>query len=377
MAADRQLSGPEIGQLTDVLRSAFDPNTFDRLLFHRLNRHVYDLAPVNADFETSVDAVIERANMEGWWDELVQKAREVNPGNPRLLTFSQQFGMVSIDQTKTRQELERIIKPQNPMLDVNVWRTQLGEIESRVCRIEFETEQGKVIYGTGFLFGGPDVVMTNYHVMEAVIAGKNNTKTADGLSAQANKVVCRFDYKRTANGTVLNPGVTFNLATDWLIDQSENYPLDQDPPADRLDYALIRLATAAGDDTIGDKSNPTGDKRGYIPWPANPFNPVAGSGLSIMQHPRGDPLKLALDDDGVMSLNANGTRLRYETNTEGGSSGSPCFTFKWELVALHHSGDPDFDPAHKPTYNEGIPMTAITKLLKERNVDQELVAQGD
>ena len=96
-----------------------------------------------------------------------------------------------------------------------------------------------------------------------------------------------------------------------------------------------------------------------------------------MQHPRGEPLKLALDDDGVLSLNENETRLRYETNTDKGSSGSPCFTFKWDLVALHHSGDPDFDPAHKPTYNEGIPMTAITKLIKERGVDKKLVKQDD
>jgi V8-like Glu-specific endopeptidase len=175
-------------------------------------------------------------------------------------------------------------------------------------------------------------------------------------------------------GTELNPGITYGLANDWLIDSSENYPLDQDPPADRLDYALLRLAEAAGNDTVGDKSNSAGNKRGFIAWPANPFNPVAGSGLSIMQHPRGDPLKLVLDDDGVMSLNGNQTRLRYETNTERGSSGSPCFTFKWELVALHHSGDPDFDPAHKPAYNEGIPMTAITKLLKKREIGAKIVA---
>jgi V8-like Glu-specific endopeptidase len=87
-----------------------------------------------------------------------------------------------------------------------------------------------------------------------------------------------------------------------------------------------------------------------------------------LQHPSGEPMKLSIDDDGVMSANAGQTRLRYRNNTEGGSSGSPCFTFKWELAALHHSGDPNFDPAHKPTYNQGIPLTAIMNLLNERNV---------
>ena len=388
MSSVIQLNGPQQGKFSEVLRDAFDPNSFSLMLFHRLDKRVHNLAPINASFETMVSAVIDKANMEGWLDQLILKAREANPGNPRLLTFTQQFGLAVVTNEQksdgaaapfltTRQELERVIKPQNPLLDVNVWRQQLGTVESRVCRIEFETNQGKVVNGTGFLFGAADVLMTNHHVMEAVIKGKNKATTADGISADARKVECRFDFKRTGNGTVLNPGVTYKLADDWLIDESENFPLDQVPPPDRLDYALIRLATAAGDDTVGDQGNQFGEKRGFFPLPESPFNPAAGSGLSIMQHPRGEPLKLALDDDGVLSLNENGTRLRYETNTDKGSSGSPCFTFKWDLVALHHSGDPDFDPAHKPTYNEGIPMTAITKLIKERGVDKKLVKQDD
>jgi len=381
-----QLNGPQSGKLSDVLRDSFMPDTFSTMLLVRLDKRLYDIAPVGANFETMVTAVIQRANMEGWTSELILAAREHNPGNPQLLAFSQQFGLTAIptEQTKngdvaltTRQELERVIKPQNPILDVNLWRQQLGEIESRVCRIEYETDQGRVVNGTGFLFGAADAVLTNYHVMEAVIKGRDNEKTVDGLSARPEKVECRFDYKRTNKGAVLNPGVTYKLANDWLIDQSPDYPLDQLPPPDCLDYALIRLATAAGDDRVGDKNSQAGDARGYIPLPVNPFNPAPGSGLSIMQHPRGDPLKLALDDDGVLNLNENETRLRYETNTEKGSSGSPCFTFKWDLVALHHSGDPDFDPAHKPTYNEGIPMTAILKLMKERGTDAKLVVADD
>ena len=387
MSSVLQLTGPQQGKLSEVLGDAFDPNTFPLMLFHRLNEKVENIAPINANFEVTVSAVINRANMEGWLDQLVLKAREANPGNPKLLTFTQQFGLAVIPREQkpglveaavvTRQDVERIVKPQNPLLDVNIWRHQLAQVESRVCRIEYETDEGKVVNGTGFLFGSPDVVMTNYHVMEPVIKGRNNSKTEDGSSAKAEKVECRFDFKQTLGGAVLNPGMVYRLADDWLIDESENYPLDQLPPPDRLDYALIRLSTSAGDDTVGDSGNQFGDKRGFFPIPSNPFNPAAGSGLSIMQHPRGHPLKLALDDDGVLSLNENQTRLRYETNTEKGSSGSPCFTFKWELIALHHSGDPDFDPAHKPTYNEGIPMTAITKLIKERQVDKKFVKQND
>ncbi len=370
--ATKQLNGPQIGKLTDVLTAAFAPGTFGLLLLHRLDKQVFNLAPMGATYQETVSAVIQRANMEGWWDALVLKAREVNPGNANLLAFSQQFGLSSIDKTVDRQELERMITPQNPMLDVNVWRTELGKLEAQICRIEYGTERGRSITGTGFLFGGPSVVMTNYHVMEPVI------KTMpDGDLAKRENVLCRFDYKRTSGGAVLNDGVTYSLATDWLIDASENYPLDQEAPADRLDYALIRLAAPAGKDTVGDKDSLAGEKRGFIPLPQMPFIPAEGSGMSILQHPRGQPMKLAVDTDGVMSTNTHGTRLRYQTNTESGSSGSPCFTFKWELAALHHSGDPDFDPAHKPTYNEGVPMTAIMKLFQERNVAAKLADPDD
>jgi hypothetical protein len=385
-----QFNGPQIGKFAEVLRDAFAPASFDLLLWHRLNRHVYDIAPAGANFETTVSDVISAANMQGWLDQLLVKAREANPGNPKLLAFSQQFDLavVPLEQKApgdyqnvapliSRQELERVIKPQNPFLDVSVWRQQLGEIESRICCIEIKTDQGELISGTGFLFGAADVVMTNYHVVEAVIKGQQNQKTADGISAKPEGVACRFDFKRTSDGTIFNEGVAFKLAADWLIDQSPSFPLDQIPPADCLDYALIRLAQPAGEDTVGASNNQAGSKRGYLPLPDPPFNPAAGSGLGIMQHPLGLPLKLVLDSAGVIGINENATRLKYETNTEKGSSGSPCFTFKWDLVALHHSGDPDFDLPHKPSYNEGIPMTAIVKLIKQKGVDAKLVKQDD
>lgn len=370
--ATTQLTGPQIGKLTDVLQSAFNPGTFGLLLLHRLNKQVFNLAPMGLTYDETVSAVIQRANMEGWWDALVLKAREVNPGNAKLLAFSQQFGLSSIDETVTRQELERMIKPQNPLLDPDVWREDLGKLEAQVCRIEYGTERGRSITGTGFLFGGPSVVMTNYHVMEPLIKARANQKMADGDTAKPEKVLCRFDYKQTKDGKEVNAGVTYGLATDWFIDASESFPLDQEAPADRLDYALIRLASPAGRDTVGDKSSQAGEKRGFIPIPQTPFVPAPRSGLCILQHPSGGPLKLSIDDDGVLSANAGRTRLRYENNTQTGSSGSPCFTFKWELAALHHSGDSNFDPAHKPTYNQGIPFTAIMALLNQRKVPAKL-----
>lgn len=77
----------------------------------------------------------------------------------------------------------------------------------------------------------------------------------------------------------------------------------------------------------------------------------------IAQHPDGKPLKLAVDTEAVIGVNAGQTRVRYATNTEPGSSGSPVFDLDWNLVALHHLGDPAYD--HPAAYNQGVPIDKI------------------
>jgi len=69
---------------------------------------------------------------------------------------------------------------------------------------------------------------------------------------------------------------------------------------------------------------------------------------------------LAIDSRGVLDLNPNRTRVRYEVNTLHGSSGAPCLTFDLELAALHHSGSRD----RVVKRNEGIPIATIAAHLQ-------------
>jgi hypothetical protein len=370
-----QLPGLQFEQLSQALRDAFDYSRLKMVLRYRLDKKIEDITLAN-NYEQVVFDIIERAEAGGWTDELLRAARESNPRSPSLLGYSEQYGLAPIGTPPHRDILERYIKPTNAYLDVEKWRTRLGEIEGQVCRIEINTGPG-MIYGTGFLLG-PDVVITNYHVMDAVIGGEAGRKGSGGFSAQRKDVTVRFDFKRMTTGRVFE-GTTFSLAHDWLIDQSppsrvdfEVDPKSKEPAPDELDYALIRLESDVGNRPIGAKAEPGSPKRGWLIPRQKAYNFAAHKALFIVQHPEGDPLKLALDTEAAPRINGNATRVRYGTNTEKGSSGSPCFNVNWELVALHHSGDPNFAPDHSPQYNEGIPFRAILDLLERRKLASAL-----
>jgi hypothetical protein len=86
---------------------------------------------------------------------------------------------------------------------------------------------------------------------------------------------------------------------------------------------------------------------------AAPYDFAGSPGLAILQHPLGDPVKLALDfaDRGAPASSMR--RVRYTVATQPGSSGSPVLAAQsLALVALHHGG---VDSA----FNQGIPISAI------------------
>lgn len=362
------LKGEQSKQFYNALLRAFSLQRFDEMLLFQLDKHREHIA-LGDDFEAIVFRVIQRAEQESWTAELLQAARESRPDDVDLFVFAQQFGLATA--TPQGRALERKIREANSDLEVVPWRTRLSEIETQVCRIEIASGWPPD-FGTGFLLG-PDVVMTNYHVMEKVIQGQISPKN----------VTLRFDYKVMADGTTLNSGTTYRLAEqDWLIDYSKYSPLDSlvntgeaVPLLDQLDYALLRVSGTPGDEPVGGDANKDhkAPARGWIKKPTNVHQFQPGTALFIMHHPDAAPLKLSLDTNAIIGINHNKTRVRYKTNTEGGSSGSPCFNANWELVALHHSGDPNYEKFHRPEYNQGIPFTTILDLLTQKGKIGELI----
>jgi hypothetical protein len=368
-----ELNGKQWQELSEALRSAFNYNRFLRLLQFRLEKSLQDIT-LASEFEQVVFDVIERAEAEGWTMRLITAARESAPDNLKLIAFAQQFELVSTD--ASRATLEQTIVETNSFLDVDAWLENAGRVEPCVCRIEVKLN-GRMAYGSGFLVG-PSLLVTNYHVMEAVILGEQGKTTSSGLSATRDDLVLRFDYKRLGDGDVVNPGVEHKLAENWLETSSPYSSADLKnagdslPAPNELDFVLARLEKAAGNEKVGGSGEPESSARGWLEVPDSVHEFVPDSSLFILQHPEGAPLKLALDTHSVIGVNANGTRVRHRTNTEGGSSGSPCFDENWNLVALHHSGDPNYDGINPPGYNRAIPIAAIRGLLGDRDLVKTL-----
>jgi hypothetical protein len=355
-----QLSGSQEREFSAALRDAFpDPDRLDEVLRFYLNIHRPNLT-LKTNYPSRVFDILVDAKARNWAHRLLLAARQANPENPALFAFAQSVGLAaqigSIDNAPVAGQpaaaaLEKTINKANPFLDVVAFRTALAQMEGRICKIEVKGDGS----GTGFLVG-PDVVITNYHVMEKVIDG----------SIAAADVLLRFDYKRLAANSV--GSTEHRLAADWRIHDSRYSDADVNDPqagqqeADRLDFALIRVDAAVADEPIGGATNPDPNAplRGFVEVPAAAHDFTAAPALFILQHPDGEPLKLALDTQSVIAVNANRSRVRYRTNTEPGSSGSPCFDAKWNLVALHHLGDPKWV---NPQFNQGIPMDTIVTFL--------------
>jgi hypothetical protein len=284
--------------------------------------------------------------------ELLEAARRNRPNNPEFFELARDIG---IGLAAESDALEKLLNAQNILFDVTEFRRQLSIIESQVCRVEIN---GKPV-GTGFLVG-PSAVLTNYHVVESIVQEKSGYNPTG--------VALRFDYKMLDKMN-LNPGKIYGLDGDWLIDCSpyskfdhEKEPKSGVPQPDELDYALLRPQDSPGEDLVGEAG--TSPERGCIqlPQPGTEYDYSTNKVLFIVQHPLGEPLKITSNT--FRDCNENKSRLTYLNDTHPGSSGSPCFNANWELVALHHSGDPAF----RPQYNEGIPIAQIVNLLNQRNV---------
>ena len=375
------MPGVTLGEIRDAIVDSYTVDDLEEVLRTYMNVRLDVEIPPGATGRR-VFKLIEWADMRGLEVDLVRVLARARPRKGSMQQIYKKYGMAipvlvqeagaAVPASPTDAAdggLEGLVRPHLSFADFGVWRERMTRVEGQVCRITL----GGAARGTGFLVG-PDAILTNYHVLEPVL---EEPRTATG-------VTCQFDYKELADRSRTETPVGLH-ATDWLIDacpytegEKANDPDRTTPTPDELDYALVRLAAPMGSQPVApypSKDDPP-PRRGWVRVPEKAPTFATRMAIIIAEHPDGAPLKLAMDTDAIhqdrdrsLGLRPGGMRVRYATNTLGGSSGSPCFNFDWDLIALHHYGDPSYN---HPKYNQGIPIGLIRERLRRQGKDSAL-----
>jgi hypothetical protein len=347
------LDGAQRQRLCEALGVAFSLKELKRMVRFRLSLDLEDVSEAGTKADV-VFELVEYANRRDLVRPLVEGARAENPGNPALAAFLDTLGLDPVPAAAAR-ALERIVNERSTFANAVGFRERLGRIEAWICRAELPGSGG-----TGVLVA-PDLVLTNHHVMAPVIEG----------TVSPRDVTFRFDFKATPGGATVVSGTPCGLAArDWQVassppSEADARPTGAEPSPDQLDYAVVRLDRKLGESPIG--GDPAAPPRGWLTLPSAAPAVVAGDPFFVIQHPRGQHLQLALGK--VLGFAGDGTRVRHDAPTLPGSSGSPCFDASLALVALHHTGDPDYDPQHRPQYNQAIAIGRIVAQMQTRRVE--------
>ncbi len=107
-----------------------------------------------------------------------------------------------------------------------------------------------------------------------------------------------------------------------------------------------------------------------------------GDAVIIVQHPKGRQKQIVLSDNKIIENGLYQGVLRYETESDYGSSGSPVFNTHWKLVALHHAAVPESPESSsaqipeqgqqvvkpKPAAQQGIRICRIIEDLRKKSL---------
>jgi Trypsin-like peptidase domain/Effector-associated domain 1 len=324
------LNPQQFEELTNAMVAAFPrQGDLDMMLKFKLGVFLNTVVGENNPYRLQVFEVVRFADAQDRIDDLVTGALNLNKRNKALHSIAKKLRL-----DEGAGEFESIVLPRVPIADVDVWRAKMMATERAVCRVEMPNGGNNIGIGTGFLLGG-SVAITNKHVVD----------TITGANHAAANIVLRFDYKMKGQ-TEIQEGVTYTLeSAKPVLETSE---------VSALDFALLNIDGSPGQESVA--GQPGAPARGWLEPVAYQFE--VNDPIFIVQHAKASPLKFA---PGSVNDPAPATnRVGYTTNTQDGSSGSPCCTADWKVVALHHWGGPN--------HNRGVKFSAILDYLASRQV---------
>lgn len=220
-------------------------------------------------------------------------------------------------------------------------RTMLGLCPNVGCVID----PTGVRLGTGFLLAGSEfgldaelVFVTNAHVISDSVPGALHPADA--------RVI--FEVESAA---ARSPRV--HEIADVLFSSPPGELGEILPELEALDTAIVTLKTVP-EDVVPLRIASS------IPLPAPTTKAF------VVGHPQAGALQFSLQDSELLDVCPNERLMHYRTPTDPGSSGSPVFNAKWELVALHHAGSQRCRRLHgtgEYQANEGIILRAVQRAV--------------
>lgn len=221
----------------------------------------------------------------------------------------------------------QIVSDQPTLLDIAFLQHGLDRARA-VCRILVECGRKKW-YGTGFRVG-ERTLLTNHHVLH------EGTTPATAVRAQ-------FGYEIGTDGAP-REHVEIHCDVGTIVGEPQD------------DFAVIRTSEPLPGDvpilSLRDGARPEIHDR-----------------VSIIQHPKGMPKKIAMHHNLV--LHADDDVVQYWTDTDYGSSGSPVFDEAWRIVALHHRWVEADDGSGVAFRNQGRTISRVVERLDALGVSFE------
>jgi len=276
-------------------------------------------AAANVNWSTIVQNAKNRSKVE----DLIDIALEDYPDDDGLVRAKAGAPPPSLEPSETpdwqgkdsARKLEKIIGKRSSLVPISYLKLGLLRSEA-VVRVVLKDGSA----GSGFLTTD-DRLVTNNHVI-------NSKEAAATASVQ-------FNYQSTPNGLAA-PMQPFSL------DPEGGFWTSQDD-----DWTVVQF-----------QGSPSADWE-PIPLDVTPIERDAY--VNIVQHPGGGQKQLSIAANVVTYVGEG--RVQYLTDTMPGSSGSPVFDAKWNLVALHHSGgwltEPNAPQGSTFYRNEGISIDRI------------------
>jgi len=243
---------------------------------------------------------------------------------------------------------EEAIIGRNELLDfVFLMKGQnVGRSVGRVLVPRFEGEKQRFLTnGKPWIMNGTiwmiakNLAITNHHVINARNSNEPAASALD-LEKQASNAILQFDYNAAGATPTSIPAVKL---------------VAHDPG---LDFAVLALSAE------GPEPLPIAPAR--LALDATSWQP-----LNIIQHPLGGPKKIGIRSN--IARNADSRAVRYFTDTDFGSSGSPVCDDNWQVVALHrgaeHVSGVNFQGQDTAYVNLGSQIHAVLEEIRAQNTD--------